>query len=555
MARPQAPRRPVLVSVVVLLAVTSVAWTSEASSARAATTRPIPRATGWSVTFTSTFQGTDPDRGQVSGKVSGTIQLAAHADPYGTLVARVPVLQKIDYESYTGAPPPGCTRVRLDDGYNGIVQVSEPNEGQSRYDVLLGLSSESTFPPPGEVNFGSEVSSCPNGMAVEQRGGQVWNCIAANAVPASENGRGSFYYSLRPGETRTFTGTAPDPCPGRPGFSGTHTTTVTLTTPPLTAPTAPRNVTVRVSDSSRGIDVFSQWAPPASTGDSGPKAYYFRIYSNGALVTSRRTGPDATSEGMLLPFSYYGRPLTIQVAHRNLSGVMGPEGGQQGFVVPIPFEDTGTFVTQTFQDVLDRAPTATERSTWVTRIDARTTTPGDLLTALRTNADATGNVDPVVRLYRAYFLRDPEVGGFDYWLGQRRAGRSLAWVSSSFASSPEFRARYGTLTNQQFVALVYQNILGRPGEPSGVAYWTGELDAGRKNRGGVMLGFSESPEYKTRLRFRVHTLVLFLTLLDGLPPVEEINSHERTMASNPTTGVADLAHLIIGLPEYRERFG
>ncbi|HEX7133617.1 MAG TPA: DUF4214 domain-containing protein [Iamia sp.] len=211
------------------------------------------------------------------------------------------------------------------------------------------------------------------------------------------------------------------------------------------------------------------------------------------------------------------------------------------------------FVDRTFRDVVGRAATASERSTWAGPLRQGTKTPGQLLTALRTGSDATTNVDPVVRLYRAYYLRDPEVGGFDYWLAQRRSGRSLAWVSDSFARAPEFAQKYGTLTHEGFVRRVYQNVLGRPGEESGVQYWTSQIATGRKTRGGVMLGFSESAEYRQVLAPRVHALVLFLTLLDGTPASAPVNDWERMIATTPATGVAEVAHRIIGLPEYRQR--
>lgn len=107
-----------------------------------------------------------------------------------------------------------------------------------------------------------------------------------------------------------------------------------------------------------------------------------------------------------------------------------------------------------------------------------------------------GVSDSVYRLYRAYLLREPEASGERYWTEQYTQCRStLAQISGFFASSPEFQSRYGALSNDQFVALVYQNVLGRPGEPTGVAFWTSQLNAGALSRGAMMIGFSESAEY------------------------------------------------------------
>jgi len=103
----------------------------------------------------------------------------------------------------------------------------------------------------------------------------------------------------------------------------------------------------------------------------------------------------------------------------------------------------------------------------------------------------------IARLYNAYLQRDPDPGGLSHWQGERIAGTSALAISNSFASSSEFATTYGPLTNTQFVDLVYQNVLGRAGDPGGRAYWIGQLDAGM-SRGEVMSGFAESSEFVGR---------------------------------------------------------
>ena len=43
---------------------------------------------------------------------------------------------------------------------------------------------------------------------------------------------------------------------------------------------------------------------------------------------------------------------------------------------------------------------------------------------------------------------------------------------------------------------IYVNVFDRQPDPSGLQYWTGQLDAKKVNRGEVMVGFSESNEYR-----------------------------------------------------------
>ena len=101
----------------------------------------------------------------------------------------------------------------------------------------------------------------------------------------------------------------------------------------------------------------------------------------------------------------------------------------------------------------------------------------------------------IYRLYRAYFLREPDTAGFAYWYLKVAEGTSLDGVSEAFAGSSEFRTRYGALDDVEFVDLVYENVLGRSADPGGRDHWVGRLEAG-VSRGRVMRSFSESSEYQ-----------------------------------------------------------
>ncbi|MBK9180420.1 MAG: trypsin-like serine protease [Acidimicrobiales bacterium] len=100
------------------------------------------------------------------------------------------------------------------------------------------------------------------------------------------------------------------------------------------------------------------------------------------------------------------------------------------------------------------------------------------------------------RLYLATFLRVPDQGGFDYWLGWLRSGVPLELVAGLFTLSPEFQARYGQLTSGDFVKVVYGNVLDREPDPEGYAYWATRIENGSISRGAMMTAFSESAEYR-----------------------------------------------------------
>ena len=109
---------------------------------------------------------------------------------------------------------------------------------------------------------------------------------------------------------------------------------------------------------------------------------------------------------------------------------------------------------------------------------------------------------PIARLYRAFFLRDPDVGGHAYWVGLANGGLSLALTAEYFEVSEEFNLRYGDLDDREFVALVYQNVMGREPDQGGYDYWLDQMDRGM-TRGELMIYFSDSPEYRNKVSGRV----------------------------------------------------
>ena len=92
--------------------------------------------------------------------------------------------------------------------------------------------------------------------------------------------------------------------------------------------------------------------------------------------------------------------------------------------------------------------------------------------------------------------------------------------------------RYGSLTNRQFVEMVYLNVLGRPGDESGIAYWTGRLDSG-KTRGAVT-GFSESSEFKRVRKNEIDTILVYQGMLERVPTTAEFAHTIRAPRRQPS---------------------
>jgi PKD repeat protein len=225
-------------------------------------------------------------------------------------------------------------------------------------------------------------------------------------------------------------------------------------------------------------------------------------------------------------------------------------GGAQPWA---PFADWAGLVKQQHLDVLGRNPTSSESSSWVSKLNAGTSTPADLVHSLRRSTDNQANVDATARLYKALLGRTPDRSGLSFWIRRRRAGTwTLVRMADNFAGSSEFKRKYGTLTNRQYVTRIYTDVLGRTADRSGVDYWTRQLDLKRRSRGSVMVGFSESNEYKTKQAEATDGSIAYLFLLGRVPTSTELQAWVDDQKGG-TTHQALLAELL-GSAGYQARF-
>lgn len=173
------------------------------------------------------------------------------------------------------------------------------------------------------------------------------------------------------------------------------------------------------------------------------------------------------------------------------------------------------FVAQQYEDFLGRSPDGAGLRYWSDLLDAGTP-PSALIEALATSDEFEGVIAPVVRLYFAFFDRAPDHGGLIYWSGLLRHGVTVDQVAQEFARSAEFRATYGRLSDRAYVDLAYRNVLGRPADAGGQAYWLARLSRDL-DRGRLMAAFSESTEHRHLTDPRVKATMLYVGMLRRSP--------------------------------------
>lgn len=292
---------------------------------------------------------------------------------------------------------------------------------------------------------------------------------------------------------------------------GTGVAPAAAVDPPL--PTAPGPMAPPVVAGASATSLTIAWTAPFNDGGSAVTGYRLEVFVGSEVQPS---------EIVNLPEDWKVRTFTgltpatryrYRVAAKNVHGV-GPASALSADALP-PFRSLDAFVDQQSIDFLGTPATADFLAASRNELLAGRT-PWSMIAGFSTTPQWQV-LDPLTRIYYAYFLRIPDTDGLRYWLGQRRTGVTVARISSQFAASPEFQNTYGSLDNAAFVRLVYRNVLGRPADAAGLASWTGKLDRRIRNRGEVMAQFSESGEHQRRRNPEVATVSLYFGMYRQAP--------------------------------------
>ena len=117
---------------------------------------------------------------------------------------------------------------------------------------------------------------------------------------------------------------------------------------------------------------------------------------------------------------------------------------------------------------------------------------------LNSDSSATDETEDLFigRLYTAAFGRVPDEGGLQFWINVVNDPLvNYKDVSQNFVDSPEFSTiALPDSSSDIFATALYQNVLGREPDSSGLSYWANQLDSGLQDRADVLMGFANSPE-------------------------------------------------------------
>lgn len=230
--------------------------------------------------------------------------------------------------------------------------------------------------------------------------------------------------------------------------------------------------------------------------------------------------------------------------------LVGPSllGSPQQVSVSISESIYASFVNKAFSRILNRAASGNDVANVGAQMAAGRTARQVVDDLLASSEYQSRQWDRVIRLYYATFGRMPDYSGLYAWSETLRSGaQTAAQVGAAFASSAEFTATYGSLSNGQFVQQIYRNVLGREADVGGLATWTGALDGGM-TRGALLLAFADSAEFRARVTNAVIVVRLFTLLYARVPTDTELLRWTDFLRG------ADFTDLFLTSGEFQSRF-
>ncbi|WP_136067481.1 DUF4214 domain-containing protein [Modicisalibacter radicis] len=99
----------------------------------------------------------------------------------------------------------------------------------------------------------------------------------------------------------------------------------------------------------------------------------------------------------------------------------------------------------------------------------------------------------VQTMYVAYYGRPADSDGLAYW-ADRVDEEGNASIVDAFGSSMEFTTRFGSLSPEDMVDNLYQQLFGRDAESTGLQYWVDQFQSGQRSLADISVAIAEGAQ-------------------------------------------------------------
>ncbi len=314
------------------------------------------------------------------------------------------------------------------------------------------------------------------------------------------------------------------------------------------------NVTVRVTDGAGRSDDqvlpisvnpllgITQTTLPGATRLTGYSAILTAIDAttqvSWAVVSGSLPAGLALSNGGVIS----GTPTTTGTSSFTIRVTDAAAMASQAFTLTVAAEGTpaSRYITSTYQLFTGRPATTGEIATWSPTVQAGNRYP---LTSALAVSDGWAGYE-IDQLYQIVLGRGADPSGRAYWVSQVAAGVRLETIATFYYGGPEYYSANGN-TPAGYVTALYQDILHRQPDQSGLNFWVGMLNSGALDRYGVAASFYASIESRRDRVNRLYQRIL------GRGP--DAGGWDYWAGQLLTTGDVSLAVLLAGSDEYYAR--
>lgn len=219
-----------------------------------------------------------------------------------------------------------------------------------------------------------------------------------------------------------------------------------------------------------------------------------------------------------------------------------------------PLPDNRSFVSQQYLDFLDRQSDSGGLDAWASQLNKGVSRPQLILDFINSQEFAQKGMF-VAQAYLGILARDADYSGFRNWLTWLENGGGELALIDAFLNSGEFQSNFGgNLDNGHFVTRIYENILLRQPDSGGYNFWVEQLNSRSLTKDQVALYVLQSTEFQnlTSSQNRVRISLLYFDMLRRQPDPDGFNGW--VSAFNSGAPLIDVISGFLNSGEYSSRF-
>ncbi|MFG6177121.1 ExeM/NucH family extracellular endonuclease [Halomonas sp. THAF12] len=181
---------------------------------------------------------------------------------------------------------------------------------------------------------------------------------------------------------------------------------------------------------------------------------------------------------------------------------------------------TEILLANLYRDILLREPDASGMAYWKGQLEGESQSLSEVAQAFLDSQEFHATVAPVIALYEQQLLRQPDLPGLRFWVGELREGLSLEEIGSAMHASEEADDDIASLSDEAWLEGAYANVFDRQPDPEGQSYWLQQLAAGG-SRSDIVATLQASEEGIARQEQRHLTSILE----DDGPPEQALDRY------------------------------